>query len=664
MTIDKQLEELRTQIHYHDYLYYVTNHPEISDNVYDELLQKLIQLEAKHTNLITNDSPTQRVSGTIQTGFKSIDHKTALLSLGNAFTEKDLYDWYNKTTALIGVPNPKLVCELKFDGLAISILYENGILISGATRGNGIQGEDVTQNIRTIKSIPLKLRKRHSNLIDVRGEILFPKSKFQQLNEDRIEKGLTPYSHPRNTASGSLRQLNPNITAQRNLDIFFYNIGYIDGYNITSHWEQLDYLKELGLKTNPLNKRVNSIEEIIDFYSIWNNNQNNLDYCCDGIVIKIDDLDYQQKIGANNRQPKWAIAYKFPSIQATTLLKKIDVNVGRSGVLTPYATLEPIEIDGVIIKHATLHNIEYIQKKDLRIGDQVVVERAGNVIPQIISPLTNKRKGNETSYKMPHECPSCMRETIKEDPFVLCINAQCPAQLTRLIEHFASKNSMDIEGLGIKQINSLVQKKKVKDISDLYILDFDDLLDIDRFGEKSASNLIQSIQNSKQQPFYRVLTGLGIPNVGNKTAEILCKTFTTINDLKEAPVETLNSIPSIGITIATSINNFLNNPMNCEMIDRLKDSGLIFYSNSTFEKNTTFNNITFAITGKFSSFSRSEIENIITDNGGTTTRNITKKTNFLILGDSPGSKLDHAKTLGISLITEKEFKSMIDTKTP
>ena len=664
MTIDKQLEELRTQIHYHDYLYYVTNHPEISDNVYDELLQKLIQLEEKHPNLITNDSPTQRVSGTIQTGFKSIDHKTALLSLGNAFTEKDLYSWYKKTTALIGDPNPKFVCELKFDGLAISILYENGVLISGATRGNGIQGEDVTQNIRTIKSIPLKLRKQHLNLLDVRGEILFPKSKFQQLNENRIEQGLIPYSHPRNTASGSLRQLNPNITAQRNLDIFFYNIGYMDRHNITSHWEQLGYLKELGLKTNPLNKRVNSIEEILDFYSIWNNNQNALDYCCDGIVIKIDDLDYQQKIGANNRQPKWAIAYKFPSIQATTLLKKIDVNVGRSGVLTPYATLEPIEIDGVIIKHATLHNIEYIQKKDLRIGDQVVVERAGNVIPQIISALTNKRKGNETSFQMPHKCPTCMEQTIKEDTFVLCINAQCPAQLTRLIEHFASKNSMDIEGLGIKQINSLVQQKKIKDISDLYILDVDDLLDIDRFGEKSASNLIQSIENSKQQPFYRVLTGLGIPNVGNKTAEILCKTFTTIDDLKEASVETLNSIPSIGITISTSINNFLNNPINWEMIDRLKHSGLIFYSNSTFEKNQTLNNINFAITGKFNSFNRSERENIITDNGGTKTRNITKKTNFLILGDSPGSKLNDAKTLGISLITEKEFKSMIDTKIP
>ena len=664
MTIDKQLEELRTEIHYHDHLYYVMNHPKILDSAYDSLLQKLINLEAKYPNLITNDSPTQRVGGTIQTGFKSINHKTALLSLGNAFTKEDLSNWYTKTTAIIGIPNPSIVCELKFDGLAISILYENGILLSGATRGNGIEGEDVTHNIKTIKSIPLKLQKKHSNLLDVRGEILFPKSNFQRLNEQRIEKGLVPYSHPRNTASGSLRQLNPNITAQRNLDIFFYNIGYMDENNITTHWDQLKYLKELGLKTNPFNKRVNSIEEILDFYSTWNNNQNTLDYCCDGIVIKIDDLACQQKIGATNRQPKWAIAYKFPSTQSTTILKKIDVNVGRSGVLTPYATLEPVEIDGVIIKHATLHNMEYIQKKDLRIGDQVIIERAGNVIPKILSPLVNKRNGTETSFYMPLKCPSCMEQTVKQDAFVLCINAQCSAQLTRLIEHFANKNSMDIEGLGIKQINSLVQQRKVKDISDLYLLNIDDLLNIDRFGQKSAANLIQSIEKSKKQPFHRVLTGLGIPNVGKKTAENLCEIFTNINDLKQASLETLNLIPSIGITIATSINNFLNNPINWEMISRLKHSGLIFNANSTITINKTLNNMTFAITGKLNSFSRAEIENIIRENGGSTTRNITKKTNFLILGDSPGSKLDDAKILEISLITETEFKSMISTKTP
>jgi len=663
MTIDKQLEELRTEIHYHDHLYYVMNHPKILDSAYDSLLQKLINLEAKYPNLITNDSPTQRVGGTIQTGFKSINHKTALLSLGNAFTKEDLSNWYTKTTAIIGIPNPSIVCELKFDGLAISILYENGILLSGATRGNGIQGEDVTHNIKTIKSIPLRLQKKHPDLLDVRGEILFPKSKFQQLNEQRIEKGLVPYSHPRSTASGSLRQLNPHITAERNLDIFFYSIGYMDENRITNHWGQLNYLKELGLKTNPFNKRVNSIEEIIDFYSTWNENQSTLDYCCDGIVIKIDDLASQQKIGATNRQPKWAIAYKFPSIQSTTIIKKIDVNVGRSGVLTPYAILEPVEIDGVIIKQSTLHNMEYIQKKDLRIGDQVIIERAGNVIPQIISPLVNKRKGTETSFHMPLQCPNCMEPTIKEDTFVLCINAQCPGQLTRLIEHFANKNSMDIVGLGIKQVNSLVQKKKVKNISDLYLLSIDDLLNIDRFGKKSAANLIQSIENSKKQPFHRILTGLGIPNVGNKTADILCTVFTNIDDLKQTSVETLNLIPSIGITIATSINNYLNNPINWEIISQLKHSGLIFNTKSTFEDNETLYNMTFAITGKLDTFSRSEIENIIRKNGGSTTRTITQNTNFLILGDSPGSKLDDAKILGISLITEEEFKSMIYTKT-
>ena len=660
----KQVEKLRRDLNRHNHFYFVLDAPEVSDGQYDKLMGQLRVLEEQHPELVTADSPSQRVGDEPSERLVQAEHPVPLLSLGNAFDDDELLAWHERTTNLLDGASFDMVCELKYDGLAVALTYEDGILVRGATRGNGSVGEDVTTNLRTIKSIPLKVLGDAPSSFEVRGEVFFPKPAFHKLNEERAAQDLPLYAHPRNTAAGSVRQLDPRITAERPLDIFIYSLGYAEGPMPDTHWDTMDYLGSLGFKINPNNRRLGTPQEVIDYYRSWLENAEGLDYGCDGVVIKVDRLDLQQHLGDVGREPRWAIAYKFPATQSVTRLLDIGVNVGRTGSINPYAILEPVDVGGVTVRQATLHNEDYIRSKDLRIGDWVVVERAGEVIPQVVSVVTTRRKGKEKVFRMPRKCPTCRQPVVRPEgeSVSLCVNAACPAQLVRLLEHFVSRGAMDIEGLGSKQTAMLLERGLIEDVADLYYLKEDDLLALERMREKSVSNLLAAIEGSKDRPLARVLVGLGIEHVGSEVADLLARHFSTMDALMEASEEELNAIPSIGPKIAAGVVAYFNNESNKSVVEKLREAGVRLEDEARPEPaEQLLAGLRFVVTGRLQDFSRSEIEDRIKELGGAISGSVSGKTDYLLAGEDAGSKLADAESLEIKILTEADFLKLAES---
>lgn len=665
--VQDRLDHLREQISRHDHLYYVRSSPEVSDAEYDALMRELRTIEAEHPELVTPDSPTQRVSGVPAEGFDEVTHRLPMLSLGNAFDEEELVAWHSRAAEQLEVDEFDMVCELKFDGLAVSLTYENGVLTRGATRGNGLVGEDVTSNLRTIRSIPLTLSSSNiPAVLEVRGEVIFPKSKFEEFNRLRESQGLPTYVNPRNTASGSLRQLDPHMTAERPLDIFIYSVGYSEGAGVPGNQrDTLDYLGELGFKINEHNRTFSTVREVADWYRRWRDDFHDLDYGCDGLVVKVNRFDYQRHLGDVGREPRWAIAFKFPAEQAITTLRDVKFNVGRTGTMNPYAVLEPVYVSGVTVKQATLHNEDYITSRDLRIGDRVVVERAGEVIPQVVNALTELRKGDEIAVTMPSECPSCEQPVVRREGEAMsyCTNASCPAQLVRMIEHFVSRGAMDIEGLGVKQGEALIAAGLLADVADIYTLHEhrDKLVEMERMAEKSVSNLLAAIEKSQSQPLSRVLVALGIPFVGGEVASILARHFGSMDAIREAPEDALVAINGIGPKIAESVHSYFRQESNALVVDKLKQGGV-----NTVEEiaesigDANLEGLRFVVTGRLSSYSRSEIQDRIKDLGGAVSGSISKRTDYLVAGEGGGSKLTEAQKLEVSVLTEDEFEQLAE----
>ena len=665
--VQDRVAHLREQISRHDYLYYVKASPEVTDAEYDALMRELRAVEDERPDLVTPDSPTQRVSGVPAEGFDEVTHRLPMLSLGNAFDGEELAAWHSRAAEQLEVDQFDMMCELKFDGLAVSLIYENGVLTRGATRGNGLVGEDVTSNLRTIRSIPLRLNADSvPALLEVRGEVIFPKSKFEEFNRLREAQGLPTYVNPRNTASGSLRQLDPQMTAERPLDIFVYSVGYVEGHGIPDNQqESLEYLGELGFKVNEYNRTFSTVREVLDWYERWRDDHHELDYGCDGLVVKVNRFDYQRHLGDVGREPRWAIAYKFPAEQAITTLQDVKFNVGRTGTINPYAVLEPVYVSGVTVKQATLHNEDFITSRDLRIGDRVVVERAGEVIPQVVRALTELRTGDELDVTMPSACPSCEQPVVRREGEAMsyCTNASCPAQLIRMIEHFVSRGAMDIEGLGVKQGEALIAAGLLKDVSDIFTLHEhrDGLVEMERMAEKSVSNLLAAIDRSRGQPLARVLVALGISFVGGEVAGILARQFGSMDTIREASVDELVAINGIGPKIAESVHSYFRQESNAQVVDKLQCAGVNMVEEVTVSAGVAgLEGLRFVVTGRLENYSRSEIQDRIKDLGGAVSGSVSKRTDYLVTGEGGGSKLVEAQKLEVNVLSEDEFERLAE----
>jgi DNA ligase (NAD+) len=627
-------------------------------------MRELKQLEDEHPELITPDSPTQRIGAAPVEAFGVVEHPQPLLSLANAFTDEELDAWYRRASNLLGGRKTDFVCELKIDGLAVALTYVNGLLEVGATRGDGLRGENITQNLRTVKSIPLSVPKEAPRRFEVRGEVYLPKTGFKKLNEERAKEELPLFANPRNAAAGSVRQLDPRITAQRPLDIFVYGLGWAEGKAVPdTHWEIMQYLKSLGFKLNPNNTLCRSINEAKAFYAKWVKNQEALPYEADGVVVKINSIPYQVELGYVGREPRWAIAYKFPAVQGVTRLLEIGINVGRTGSLNPYAILEPVQVGGVTISHAALHNEEDIHRKDIRIGDWVVIQRAGEVIPEIVEPIVSRRTGKEKIFHMPQRCPVCDAEVIKPEGEAMhrCTNAACPAQALERIKHFVSRGAMDIEGVGERMSQALFEAGLIKDVGDLYSLKEkrEQLLKMEKLADKSVTNILNSIERSKDRPLPRVIFALGILNVGEQTAELLAEHFTSIDELARASKEQLQEIPSIGPKIADSILAFFRQKQNQKIIDKLRDAHVKLEAEKAKLGDLPLAGLDFVITGQLEAFPREEAESKIKELGGKAGSDVTRKTTYLVVGEDPGSKLARAQALGTKTLTEAEFLKLL-----
>jgi len=673
----QRIEELRKQINYHNYRYYVLDSPEVSDAEYDKLMKELNQLEEEYPRLVTPDSPTQRVGAAPVEAFGVVEHPLPLLSLGNAFSKEELLAWYTRTSKLIAGEQFDLTCEHKIDGLAVALTYIDSRLATGATRGDGFRGENITQNLRTVRSVPLSVPKEAPPRFEVRGEVFLPKAGFDKLNKERAEEGLPLFANPRNAAAGSVRQLDPRITAKRPLDIYIYMLGYAEGKAIPpTHWETMEYLKSLGFKVNPNNRLFATIGQVEQYYHTWVEGRESLPYEADGIVVKVNQLALQERLGNIGHEPRWAAAYKFPAIQGTTRLKEIKISVGRTGTLNPYADLEPVSVGGVTIKSAALHNEDDIRRKDIREGDWVYVQRAGEVIPEVVGPIKSKRSGEEKEFtllkkifnreKQRPACPECGAEVFRPEGEVMyyCSNAACPAQVQERIGHFASRGGMDIRGIGESQSAMLLTEGLVKDVSDLYYLKDkkEQLLKLERMAEKSADNIIKAIDDSKKRPLGRLIFALGIRHVGEEMAEILAKEFGSIDKLAHASRERLMKIDSIGGKIADSIIAFFGQKENRRIIERLRKAGVRLEEEAARPEELPLAGKEFVITGRLETLSRQEAEARVKALGGTAKSDVTRKTTYLVVGAEPGSKLARAQALGIKQLTEEEFLKLLEKK--
>jgi len=648
--VKQRIEELRGLINYHNYRYYVLDSPEISDAEYDELMRELRQLEAEHLDLITPDSPTQRIGAPPVEEFGVVEHPEPLLSLANAFSYEELAAWHKRASNLLGGRSFDFVCEPKIDGLAVALTYVDGLLSIGATRGDGYRGENITQNLKTIRSIPLSVPKEAPPRFEVRGEVYLPKAGFKKLNEERAKEGLPLFANPRNAAAGSVRQLDSSITAKRPLDIFIYGLGWAEGRVVPdTHWEIMQWLKSLGFKINPDIALYHTIDEVEECYQNWVESREGFPYEADGMVVKVNPVAFQRELGAVAHEPRWAIAYKFPAVQGTTRLIDIGINVGRTGSLNPYAILEPVQVGGVVIHQAALHNEEDIHRKDIRIGDVVVVQRAGEVIPEIVGPVVSRRTGQERIFNMPSRCPVCGSEVIKPEDEAMhrCTNAACPSQALEQIKHFVSRGAMDIDGVGEKLCQALFEVGLVKDVADLYYLSREQLLGLERMADKSVSNVLNSIEKSKDRPLARVIFALGILHVGEEYAELLAENFSSIDDLAKASQEDLLSLPSIGPRIADSIVAFFKQEGDRQIIEKLRKAGVKLEREKAEEvkpEELPLAGLEFVLTGKLEFSTRQEAEARIKALGGKAGSDVTKKTSYLVVGADPGSKSAKAQS--------------------
>jgi DNA ligase (NAD+) len=669
--IERRIAVLSDEINYHAYRYHTLDDPVISDAEYDVLMVELRALEEAHPELITPDSPTQRVGAPPMDQFEKVIHPVPMTSLGNAFDDEDMHAWLARIGRLL--PDDVTVADLtyavepKFDGLAVALTYENGLLVQGATRGNGVEGENVTANLRTVVNIPLRIPVSPDgpppDRIEVRGEIYMPIADFDEFNRRQAEKGERLYANPRNAAAGAVRQLDSRITARRPLAFFAYAIGYVDGgESVNTQWEALDYARRLGFPVNPDVLRSQDFEEVLAFIHAWMERREALPYEADGVVVKVDDFALQDQLGVVGNAPRWAIAYKFPAREATTKLLKIDVNVGRTGVLTPYAVLEPVVVGGVTVRQASLHNIEDLERKDIREGDTVIIKRAGDVIPQVVKPILDLRPPDSKPYRLPKRCPSCGEPAVKPEGevAVYCVNAACPAQLVRRVEYFISRGAMDIEGFGVKIGEQLIQEGLIQDVGDIYSLPEhrDRLLALEGFAEKKVDNLLAAVEASKDQPLERVVTALGIQGVGGVVARTLVVAFPSMDGLAGAGVKDLESVEGIGPHIAQSVVDWFSRPRHRQVIDKLRRAGLRMQAEVSSEAPQPLAGLTFVITGTLPTLSRDQAKALIEARGGKVTGSVSKKTDYLLLGENPGSKLAKAQSMGTKIIGEEELRGL------
>ncbi|MFZ5966076.1 MAG: NAD-dependent DNA ligase LigA [Bacillota bacterium] len=656
-----KIDQLKKAINHHNYRYYVLDDPEISDYDYDMMMNELIKLEQEYPEFITADSPTQRVGGQPLPYFQQVVHSVPMLSLDNSYSQEELRDFDKRIRKAID-DEIEYVVEYKIDGLSVALKYEKGVFIQGATRGDGSIGEDITQNLRTIKTIPLKLQNELD--IEVRGEVFISREKFAELNKKQEENEETIFANPRNAAAGSLRQLDSRITAQRPLDIFIFNIQTVGSMALGTHTEGLDYLKKLGFKTSPY-EVCRNIDEVIQICEKWQQRRLELPFDIDGLVIKINDLQQREELGMKSKSPRWAIAYKFPAEQQKTMIKDITVQVGRTGALTPTAELEPVRVAGSVISRATLHNEDYIREKDIKIGDKVVIQKAGDVIPEVVRVLFEERTGEEIPFLMPKTCPVCHEETIRleGEAVTRCINAACPAQLQRGIIHFVSRDAMNIDGLGESIVTLLLEHNLIQDVADLYYLKKENIVPLERMGEKSAQNLIEAIEKSKGNDLNRLIFGLGIKLVGARAAQLLAKAFGDMERFMQATFEEITAIPEIGNKMAESIIAFFAEDKNLEVIGKLKNAGVNMQSQKregAQNGSLKFQGLTFVVTGTLERYSRNEAKERIEALGGRVSGSVSKKTDYVLAGAEAGSKLDKAQELGIKVIDEETFNNMLN----
>jgi len=655
---EKRVNKLTDFLNYHSYRYYVLDDPEISDFEYDKALRELEILESEHPELKKPNSPTSRVGGVALEGFAEVHHKVPMESLQDAFSKEEVYDFDRRVREV--VLSPEYIVEQKIDGLSVSLEYENGEFVRASTRGNGVVGEDVTENVKTIRSVPMSLTKKIP-YIEVRGEVYMPQKSFISLNEIREAEELPLFANPRNAAAGSLRQLDSKITAERKLDIFVFNIQQISGVEVNSHIEGLRLLKKLGFKTVSVFDTYKSISDAYNKVLEIGEKRDSLDFDIDGAVIKVNKFDHRTLLGSTSKFPKWAIAYKFPAEQKETTVKDIQINVGRTGVLTPLAILDTVRIAGTNVSKATLHNLDYIREKDIRIGDRVIIEKAGDIIPAVVGVNKDARAGGEIEFHMPEFCPSCGGQVIREEGEAAyrCISMSCPAQQLRRIIHFVSKPAMDIDGLGPALIEQLVEKSIIKDASDLYYLKAGDVSSLDKMGEKSETNLLAAIDKSRYNPLHKLISAFGIRHVGEKAAKVLAKKYKSIENLCSATAEELRTVDDIGEIMAESIVDFFSDEKNVDFINRLKLGGVECEEETTEQTDLRFEGEIFVLTGTLTEFTRSEASEIIENFGGKTSSSVSKKTTCVLAGEEAGSKLDKAQALGIRIISESEFKEMI-----
>lgn len=662
--IKKEIESLKDTIRRHDYLYYVMNKPELTDQEYDKLYRKLQDLEKDHPVLITPDSPTQRVGGEPLKGFPTVRHIVPMMSLDNTYSADEIRQFDERVRKNLAGEKVEYDVELKFDGVSTSLLYKNGKWVTGSTRGDGIEGDDVSNNLKTIRSIPLVFRdavKKVPRLIEIRGEVYMTKKSLERLNKEREKSLEEPFANPRNAAAGSLKLLDPKTVASRSLDIFIWGIGHYEGIDFKTHSEALEYLEEAGFRVNPHRKVCKTVEEAIDYCNSWEGKRDKLDFEIDGMVLKVNDLDQQKRLGSTSKSPRWAIAYKYPAEKALTEVKDIIVGVGRTGAITPVAILDPVHLSGTTVSRASLHNFDEIARLDVKIGDKVYVEKSGEIIPKVISVAKEKRTGKEKAFRIPVNCPACGSKLVRvhEEVALRCENAGCGAQMKEKVLHFASRDAMDIENMGEAIVDQLVDKGLIKDYSDIYYLKLEDVKKLERMADKSASNLVNAIEASKSRELHRLIYALGIRHVGEHTAWVLAGHFGKMERLESASLEELTDIPEMGPVMAESVHAFFQNKENLKILKRLKDAGLNMASSFKKAASGALAGKTVVITGTLKTFSRSEAEEAVRRCGGNASSSVSKNTDFLVAGEEAGSKLDKAKALGVKIIDEEKFKGLL-----
>jgi DNA ligase (NAD+) len=657
--VEAELEDLREKLHHHEYLYYVLDRPQITDAEYDRMMRRLLELEAANPELVTPDSLTQRVGGKAREGFVKVRHSSPMLSLDNALNEDEMRAFDQRIRELLKGEPYEYVAELKLDGLSMAVHYDHGKMLRAITRGDGQTGEDVTENARTIRSLPLRV-KSDLPAFEVRGEALLPLPAFERLNARQLERDLPPFANPRNAAAGSLRALDPSLTASRQLEYSAYFL-LVDGkFHYDSHWQSLEELSRMGFKVNTHRKKCAGLDDVLEFYKNWESKRESLNYEIDGIVIKVDSVRQQERLGWTAKAPRWAIAFKFPAHQEQTVIENIEVQVGRTGTLTPVAHLKPVNIAGVTVTRATLHNEDEIARLGVEIGDTVLVERSGDVIPKVVRVV--KEGHNRRAFKMPRHCPVCGGEIVREEGEAAsrCINTNCPARLKESVLHFAARGVMDIDGMGDVLVDQLVTRGLVKSVADLYDLTLDQLLELERMGQKSAEKVLQNIDRSRQQPLPRVLNGLGIPFVGERTAQILADTFGSMDAIAEADEEKLQEAEEVGPKVSQSIRQFFHERRNRELVERLRKAGLRFEHEIKQKKAAgPLTGKVFVLTGTLPTLAREEAKERIEAAGGKVTGSVSKKTDYVVAGADPGSKLDKAGSLGVRVIGEPELLALL-----